>query len=121
MNGKLLFHDSHASLKRGRSGKEGDQDGHMVQVTFQVCFPKLTLHMMTHSHYTNVWTRGAWVVQSVEHPTLDFGSGYYLTIREFKPHIRLYADSAESAWDSLPISLFLSLFLLHLCSLSQNK
>ena len=33
--------------------------------------------------------RSAWVAQSVEHPTLGFGSGHDLTIREFEPHIRL--------------------------------
>ena len=35
----------------------------------------------------NSW--GTWVVQSVKHPTLDFGSGPDLTVHEFKPHIGL--------------------------------
>ena len=30
---------------------------------------------------------GTWVAQSVEHPTLDFGSGRDLTVREFEPDI----------------------------------
>ena len=34
------------------------------------------------------------MAQSVKHLTLDFGSGHYLTIREFEPHVRLRADSA---------------------------
>ena len=46
-------------------------------------------------------TLGARGVQSAKRPTLGFGSGHDLTVREFKPHIGLCADSAESAWDSL--------------------
>ena len=37
----------------------------------------------------------------VEHPTRDFGSGHVLAVRGLKPRIRLHADGAESAWDSL--------------------
>ena len=37
----------------------------------------------------------------VKRPILDFGSGYDLTVHEFKPHIGLHTDSAETAWDSL--------------------
>lgn len=33
---------------------------------------------------------GAWMAQSVEHPTLDFGTGHDLSVL-----------SAEPAWDSL--------------------
>ena len=38
---------------------------------------------------------------SVKFPTLDFGLGHDLTVREFKPHVE------EPAWDSvsLPSSL----------------
>ena len=46
--------------------------------------------------------------QSVEHPTLDFGSGHDLTVREFKPHIGLCADSSEPGacfWFCVPLSL----------------
>ena len=32
---------------------------------------------------------GAWVTQSVEHPTLDFGSDYDLTVSGFKPRVGL--------------------------------
>ena len=35
------------------------------------------------------------MAESVEHLTLDFGSGHDLTVREFKPYIRLCADSAD--------------------------
>ena len=38
----------------------------------------------------------------IEGPTPDFGSGHDLVVREFKPRIRLHADDAEPAWDSLP-------------------
>ena len=31
----------------------------------------------------------------VKHPTLDFGSGHDLTVCEFKPHVRIRADSVE--------------------------
>ena len=61
--------------------------------------------------------QGAWLAQFVEHPTLDFGSGHDLVVREFEPHLGLCADSAEPAWDpvSLPLSAPLPL------TLSQNK
>ena len=49
--------------------------------------------------------RGTWLAQSVEHPTLDFGSGHDLTVHEFKPRVRLCADSTEPAWDSWSPSL----------------
>ena len=46
-------------------------------------------------------SRGAWVAQSTERPTLDFGSGHDLTGRELGPHIGLSTDRAKPAWDSL--------------------
>ena len=48
---------------------------------------------------------GVWVAQSVKHLILDFGSDHDLTVCEIKPHVRLHADLAEPAWDSLPPSL----------------
>ena len=45
------------------------------------------------------------MAQSVECPALDLGSGRDLTGREIEPRIRLHADRAEPAWDSLPPSL----------------
>ena len=71
-------------------------------------------------------SRGAGVVQSVERPILDLGSGRDLTVREFEPHIGLCADGVDPAWDSVSPSRFPSLlactFSLSLClSLSQNK
>ena len=57
------------------------------------------------------------MVQSVEYPTLDFGSGQDLLVRETEPHVRLCTDSMEPAWDSLSLPLYLPLP----CSLSQNK
>ena len=60
--------------------------------------------------------QGHWVAQSVKHPTLDFGSGHDFTIRGFKPHIGLCADTVEPAWDSLSLSPSLSAPPLLTCS-----
>ena len=51
------------------------------------------------------------MAQSVERLTLDFSSGHDLTVCEFKPHVRLCADSTGPVCDSLPPSLSLSLSL----------
>ena len=48
---------------------------------------------------------GAWVAQSVKWPTLGFRSGRDLMVRGFEPSVRLCLDTAESAWDSLSLSL----------------
>ena len=40
-------------------------------------------------------TRGTRVAQSVTRPTLGFGSGHSLTVREFEPRVGLCADSSE--------------------------
>ena len=48
------------------------------------------------------------MAQSFGHLTLDFGSGHDLTVHGFKPRTVLGAGSAEPAWDSLSLSLFLS-------------
>ena len=42
------------------------------------------------------------MAQSVMCPTLVFGSGHDLTVRELEPRIGLRVDSVEPAWDSLP-------------------
>ena len=56
--------------------------------------------------------RGAWVAQSVEHPTLDFGSGHDLMVCEFEPRVGLCADSSEpGACFGFCVSLSLCLFL----------
>ena len=59
---------------------------------------------------------GAWVAQSVKHPTLDFGSDHDLTVREFKPLVGLCADGMEPAWDSLSAPPL----LMHTLSLSLS-
>ena len=41
------------------------------------------------------------MVQLVKRPILNFGLSHDLMVREFKPQIRLCADSVEPAWDSL--------------------
>ena len=43
------------------------------------------------------------MAQSVEHPILGFGM--ISRFRGFEPRVRLCADSAEPAWDSLSLSL----------------
>ena len=65
---------------------------------------------------------GHLVTQSVEHPTLDFGSGHDLAVG-----VGLHADNVEPGWDFLSPSLSLcpspahsSAHMLSL-SLSQNK
>ena len=61
------------------------------------------------------------MARSVKSPTLDFGSGHDLTVREFEPHVGLGADSTEPASDSLCLPLSLPLSRLCSLSLSQNK
>ena len=41
------------------------------------------------------------MARSVEHPTLDYGSGHDLLVPEIEAHVGLCADSPEPAWDSL--------------------
>ena len=52
---------------------------------------------------------------------LDFGSGHDLTVGGFEPHIRLSADSAEPAWDSLSPSLSAPPLLALSLSLSLSR
>ena len=61
------------------------------------------------------------MAQLVKRPTLDFGSGHELMVCEMETHIRLCADSMETAWDSLSASLSApaQLWLVSL-ALSQN-
>ena len=67
--------------------------------------------------------RDALVAESVEHPTLDFGSGHDLMVCGTKPHIWLRADSSEPAWNSPspPLSATPLLTRVLSPSLSQNK
>ena len=56
------------------------------------------------------------MAQSVECPSLDFGSDLDLEVHRFQPHVGLCADSVEPVWDSLsslsaPPPLMLSLSL----------
>ena len=78
----------------------------------------LVISSLIHLFFKNVLiSRGAWVSQSVKHPTLGFSSGHDLMVCEFKPLIRLCADTVESAWNSLfPFSLS----LLHSHSVSPS-
>ena len=62
------------------------------------------------------------MAQSVRRPTLDFGLGHDLTVREFKPRAGLCADNIEPAWDSLSPSVSAPPLLTHSLSLSKiNK
>ena len=63
-----------------------------------------------------IMIQGAWMAQSVERQTLNFGSGHDLTVHGIEPSVGLQIDSAEPAWDSLsslsaPPPLSPSLFL----------
>ena len=48
---------------------------------------------------------GTWAAQSVDRPTLGFGSGHDLTVREIKSRVRVLDDSTEPTGDSLSPSL----------------
>ena len=41
--------------------------------------------------------KGTWVAQSLKHPTLDFGSGHDLMVREIKSRFGLWTDNTEPA------------------------
>ena len=56
------------------------------------------------------------MAQSVERPTLGFGPGRDLGVREFEPPVGLCVDCTEPAWDSFSAPPRLALFL----SLSKN-
>ena len=57
-------------------------------VSLSLCpSPAHTLSLSQKKHW------GAWVAQSVKH--LDFSSGHDLTVREFEPHVGLWADGSE--------------------------
>ena len=55
---------------------------------------------MINSTFKNKKMRGAWVAQSVEHLTLDFGSGHDLRVVRSSP-LSGSMLGVESAWDSL--------------------
>ena len=55
-----------------------------------------------------------------KHPTLDFDSGHDLTVRGIEPHIGLWADSVEPAWDYLSPSVSLPLSHLYLTTYLPN-
>ena len=59
------------------------------------------------------------MVQSVKHPTLDFGSGQDLLVLEIKSQVQLCTDNAELVRDSLLLSLHPS--PTHALSLFPNK
>ena len=48
------------------------------------------------------------MAQSVKCLVLGFGSGHNLTVGGFEPSTGLSADGTEPAWDSLSLSLSLS-------------
>ena len=58
------------------------------------------------------------MAQSIEHPTLGFGSGHDLAIHEFEPHIGLWADGM-SLLGILCLLLSVPPPLLRACSLTR--
>ena len=79
----------------------------------------LSMHNLINIYgFHTLWS--TWVAESVECLTLDLDSGHDLAVREFKPHIRLCADRADPAWDSLSLPLSLSAPPLLVCSLSLS-
>ena len=67
-------------------------------------------------------TWGAYVAQSVKHPTLDFSSGQGVTVVHLSPAPgSIYPDSTEPAWDSLCLPLSAPSLLVCSSSLFQNK
>ena len=53
--------------------------------------------------------RGAWVVQSIKCPTLDFGSDHDLMICDIDSHVGLCTECGAHLGFSLSLSLSLSL------------
>ena len=55
-------------------------------------------HLLTYTGPSEplMFTEGAWVALLVKHPTLDFGPGGDLKVREFELCIGLCADSMSS-------------------------
>ena len=49
------------------------------------------------------------MAQLVKCPSLGFGSDHGLTVCGSEPHVGLHTDSVEPAWNSLSLSLSLSL------------
>ena len=64
---------------------------------------KLTINIVLKKTKTVIW--GAWVVQSVKRPTLDFSSGHDHTVHGIERCVGLGADSAGPAWDPRSPSL----------------
>ena len=60
------------------------------------------------------------MAQSVKCQTLDFTTGHDLEAHEIQPRVRLRADSAAPAWDSLFPSLSLSLPHSHMHMLNKQ-
>ena len=80
-------------LKENKTKKTKRNNGHFCR-----CYYKNMTYILKYV----LWV--TWVAQSVKCLTLGFSSGYDLVIGEFQPHIKLHADSAEPAWDSLSLS-----------------
>ena len=57
------------------------------------------------SHFKTPEVRGAWVAQSVERLTLDFGLGHDLEAHKIEPHKGFCTDNVEPASDPLPPAL----------------
>ena len=71
----------------------------LVNVAYNGCLDLVQQLVDSRRKMNGCWV--ACVAQSVKCPTLGFGSGRDLAVREFKPHVGLHVDSVEPAWDSL--------------------
>ena len=58
-----------------------------------------------HISLKNFLLGGVWVAQLVKGQTPGCGLGHDLMVHEFEPHIELCTNSAEPAWDPLPLPL----------------
>ena len=95
--------------------------GHSTAYTVSI---HTDLKVISTGNFKDAFVWGTWVVQSGEHPTLDFGSGRDLAVCGIERHTLppplagLYADSTEPAWDSLSRSLSA---LPHSCTLLRAR
>ena len=103
-------------------GKGGGSPWHSARSSQAILGLHVSIHPTTFTHSSNIlggalpgsslsleFCRGAWWLTELSVPTLGFRSGHDVMVHAIEPQIGLHADSVESAWDSLSLSLSLSL------------